>query len=183
MKVVKVNFIWEPYFWLSFFRWGTHLNMSLFPFVCQFIHCTPYLLIFWTIRVVKGQKKPKLRNKNYIRHAPYLRNIIAYDHDFWYTCVKWWFLIFWFVGGVESKKMAQNDKKSCLLHFISQEWYIIWLSFMMHWCEMMISVGVFYFFKILNANHRMEYKPKSNEKYMPFLHSISSSEGTFCKKI
>ena len=22
---------------------------------------------------------------------PYIRNSIAYDHDFWYTCVKWWY--------------------------------------------------------------------------------------------
>ena len=27
--------------------------------------------------------------------------------------------------------MAQNDKKFCLLHFISQEPYIMWLSFML----------------------------------------------------
>ena len=27
-------------------------------------------------------------NSNYIRHAPYLWNSIADDHDFWYTCVK-----------------------------------------------------------------------------------------------
>ena len=28
----------------------------------------------------------------------------------------------------------------------------------------------------------MEYQPKSNEKYTPFLHFISSFEGTFYKK-
>ena len=47
---------------------------------------------------------------DYICHAPYLRNILTYDHDFWYTCVKWWylqvffhflFLIFWAVRGVK----------------------------------------------------------------------------------
>ena len=27
-------------------------------------------------------------NNNYIRHALYLWNSIADDHDFWYTCVK-----------------------------------------------------------------------------------------------
>ena len=27
-----------------------------------------------------------MKNNNYICHMPYLRNIIAYDHDFWYTC-------------------------------------------------------------------------------------------------
>ena len=33
-------------------------------------------------------KKPKMENNNYICHVPYLRNSIAFDHDFWYTCVK-----------------------------------------------------------------------------------------------
>ena len=40
--------------------------------------------------------------------------------------------------------MAQNDKKFCLLHFISQEPYIIWFSFMVHMYEMIISTGVFF---------------------------------------
>ena len=43
--------------------------------------------------------------------------------------------------------MAQDDKKKfSLVHFISQEPYIIWLSFMVHFCKMMISPGVFFFF-------------------------------------
>ena len=29
---------------------------------------------------------------NYICHLPYLRNSIVYDHDFWCTCIKWWYL-------------------------------------------------------------------------------------------
>ena len=45
--------------------------------------------------------------------------------------------------------MAQNDKKISLLQLISQEQFIIWLLFMVHFCEMMMSQGVvFYFFKI-----------------------------------
>ena len=94
---------------------------------------------------------------NYILYMPYLRNSIAYDHDFWYTCVKWWYLqvlffiyffyifIFWTVKG---QKMAQDDKK--ILQLMSQEPYIIWLSFMVHLCKLMISLGFFFFFfKIL----------------------------------
>ena len=34
-----------------------------------------------------------------------------------------------------------------------------------------------------NTNHWMEYQPKSNEKYVPFLHCISSFEGTFYNKM
>ena len=49
--------------------------------------------------------------------------------------------------------MAQDDKKKfSLVEFISQEPYIIWLSFIVHFCKMMISPGVFFFlhfFKIL----------------------------------
>ena len=29
-----------------------------------------------------------MKNNNYIRYTPYLKNNIAYNHDFWYTCVK-----------------------------------------------------------------------------------------------
>ena len=29
-----------------------------------------------------------MKDKNYMCHVPYLKNSIAYDHDFWYTCVK-----------------------------------------------------------------------------------------------
>ena len=46
------------------------------------------IFIFWAVRGVKGQKLPKMKNHNYIRHVPNLRNSIANDHDFWYTCVK-----------------------------------------------------------------------------------------------
>ena len=67
-----------------------------------------------------GLKLPKMKYNNYIRHVPYLRNSIAHNHDFWYTCVKW----------------SKNDRKwqkivSAVL-FISQEPYIIWFSFITH---------------------------------------------------
>ena len=45
--------------------------------------------------------------------------------------------------------MVQNDKKLCLLRSISQEPYIIWLSFMVQMCKVIISPGVFFNFKIL----------------------------------
>ena len=97
-----------------------------------------------------------MKNKNYIRHAPYLRNTIGYDHDFWYTCVKWWYLqvrfsFFWYFhfsgcqarrwGGWKGKKWPKMTKKNCLLHFISQEPYIIWSWFMVHMCKRIIFPG------------------------------------------
>ena len=50
--------------------------------------------------------------------------------------------------GVKGQKMVQNDKKLCLSRSISQEPYIIWLSFMVQMCKM-ISPGVFFNVKIL----------------------------------
>ena len=80
----------------------------------------------------------------------------AYDHDFWYTIVKWWYLqvvfsfffvlIFQAVREVKGQKIVQNYKKFCLLCFISQESYILWLSFMVHLCEIMIFPGIFFSF-------------------------------------
>ena len=40
----------------------------------------------------KRAKQPKVKNNNYICHTTYVRNSIAYDHDFWCNCVKWWYL-------------------------------------------------------------------------------------------
>ena len=37
---------------------------------------------------MKGQKIAKMKNNNYIRHVSYLKNSIAYDYEFWFTCVK-----------------------------------------------------------------------------------------------
>ena len=53
---------------------------------------------------------------------------------------------FWFgglLGCVKGQKIAQNDKTFCLLCSISQEQYIMWLSFVVHKCKM-ISPGIFY---------------------------------------
>ena len=83
-----------------------------------------------------------MKNDNHIRQAPYPRNTIACDHDFWYTCVKRLYLHaffsffqnfgFWAVSGVKYQKMAQYDKKFCLSRSISHEPYIIWLLLMVN---------------------------------------------------
>ena len=38
--------------------------------------------IFCAVSGVKGQKWPKMKDKNYIRHMSCLRNSKAYVHDF-----------------------------------------------------------------------------------------------------
>ena len=104
---------------IDFFRRGTRLYMSLFPSVR--LSCTisqePYIIklkflvhlckmmippgVFFLIqifisrdvRAVKGQKI--VQNEKLQLHPSctiYLRNSIAYHHDFWYICVKWWYL-------------------------------------------------------------------------------------------
>ena len=96
---------------------------------------------------------------NYIRYVPNPRNSIEYDHDFCDTCVKWWYLqgfffqffkivIFHVVRAVKGQKMVQNDKKICLLHSISEKPYIIWLSFIVNICKMIIFWSVFKLLKI-----------------------------------
>ena len=97
-----------------------------------------------------------MKNKNYIHHMSYLRNSVAYNHGFWGTFVKLCYLqvffsffqklIFQVVRGVKGQKKVQNDKEFCLSRSISQEPYSIWLSFMVHLCNMIISLDVFFFF-------------------------------------
>ena len=78
-----------------------------------------------------------MKNNNYICHVPYCRNSMAYDHDFWYTIVKLWYLQiflllfflnfeFWTVKEVKGQKIAKNKKLELhLSHIISQEQYSI----------------------------------------------------------
>ena len=97
------------------------------------------------------KNSPKTKNKNYIRHMPYLRNSI-YDHDFWCTYVKLYlhaffhffkFFIFQIVSGVYKRgKIAQNEKIILPVAFRISEPYI-GLSFMVHLRGVMISLGDF----------------------------------------
>ena len=82
-----------------FFRWGTHLYMSFFPYLC-----------------------PSVRPSVFC--APYLNNHISSNRRFWYACVKWWYLLEFFhffesliflgwyggTGVVKGQKIAQDEK-------------------------------------------------------------------------
>ena len=56
------------------------------------------------------------------------------------------FLFWQIASGVKGQKIAQNDKKFPLSHSVSQESYMIWLSFLVHMYKMMISSAVLFFF-------------------------------------
>ena len=93
--------------------------------------------------------------KNYVCHASYLRNHASYDtHVENYNIYRLLFrffkiFIFWVVRGAKRQKTVKNDKYLCSSCFISQKLYMIWLSFMIHMCQMIVSLGIFFqFFKI-----------------------------------
>ena len=51
-------------------------------------HCFYFFFEFFfggAVRGVKGKSIAQNENNNYSHHMPYLRNSIAYGHDFWYT--------------------------------------------------------------------------------------------------
>ena len=93
------------------------------------------------------------------------------------------FWVFGLLRGVKGQKMVQNDKKLCLLHSISQEPYIIWLSFIVHIYKMIISLGVFFIFQnfdflgFWSTDNRLGVgkRAKNGPEWQKFclLHSIS----------
>ena len=114
------------------------------------------------------------KSNNYIHHAQYLRNSIAYDisrHFFHFFRI----LIFWVVSGVKRQKMVQNEKKICLSRSISQEPYIIWFLFMIHMCKMMISSGLFFkilIFRVVRRVRRQKMAPNDKKLYCLYISGI-----------
>ena len=101
----------------------------------------------------KGKKLPKMKNNNYIRYVPYLRNSV-YSIWSWflvYLCKMMMFsyffkiLIFLVVRGVKGQKIVQNDKNSVshasyLRNHKYAHHFVVWK------CKMMISAGVLFIF-------------------------------------
>ena len=72
--------------------------------------------------------------------------------------------------------MVQNDKKLCLVQFISQEAYI-WLWFLVHICKMMTSLDAFFiFFKVLVFQFVRGCEGKNDTNWKKFCPSHSISE-------
>ena len=124
-------------FWYTCVKWW-YLE-GFFSFFWNFF-------IFWAVRRVKGQKiAQKMKSNNYICHLPYLRKSVAYDHDFWYTCVKWWYIsaFFPFFWNFEFLDCYGGKR---YLRFISQVSYFIYVTRV--WNDNAYR-SFFHFFKIL----------------------------------
>ena len=98
--------------------------------------------------------------------APYLRNHTSSNHNFCYTCVKWWYFwvffhffrnfIFWAFRGVKGQKIAQNKKEQLhLSRAISQEQYSLWSLFLVQLCKMVVSPGAFLIFLKFSFFHSL----------------------------
>ena len=125
-------------------------------FVCFF-----QILIFWVVSRVKGQKMAQNDKKSCslcsIFQDPYIlwllvmvrmfKMIIAPCFFFFFFFHFFKILIAWVVSEVIWQKMPPNDKKFCPLRSISQELYIIWLSFVVHIFKMIFPVIFFIFSK------------------------------------
>ena len=115
-----------------------------------FFHFSKFCFFFQIIGGVKGHKRAQ--NDKSFRRAPYFRNHTSYDCHLWDICkmispLRSFFQKFWFSGLlVKEQKTVQNDENFFLSYSISQEPYIIWLSFMVHICKMIISPSVAFIF-------------------------------------
>ena len=107
----------------------------------------------WAVRGVKGQKKPKMKNSNYIHHASYLRNSIAHNHDYWYTCAgleKLGFLVL--ESPCSSNKVHENVVQKSLCHtlyFRNHISYNLYLWYTGMYKGIIFSGFFSFFFKIL----------------------------------
>ena len=121
-------------------------------------------------------------------YVPYLRDSIAYDHGYWYACVKeWFFQVFFHFLEIF---MIQNDKKFSPSHSISQEPYIMWLSFMVRMCKMTISLVIFFiFFKILifwvHRGMKRQTTVRNEKKFCsaPYFRICASEDSHFCRTL
>ena len=164
-----------------------------FWYTCKMITSQGLYFIFskfWFFRLLRGlnrKKCPKwqrilsvaLDNSVIIHHMIVIFGTHLYNDKptgVFFIFSKCWF--FGLLGGwVKGQKMVQNDKKFCPLHPITQEPYIIWLSFIVQICKMIISSGVFFHvFKILIFwVHRgvKEQKAVQNDRKFCLSHSVS----------
>ena len=133
----------EPYImWFSFmhlwYKWW-----YLQDFFC-------ILSKFWFYMFSGGSKGQKIVPKrlcslHLVSNEPYIIWLSFVGHK-WNLMISPDFFFQNFDFSVKGQKMVQNEKRFCLLYSISQEPYIIWLSFVVDKCKMIISPGLFFLF-------------------------------------
>ena len=118
-----------------------------------------------------------MKNNNYIRYAPYLRNSKAYNHICKMIISSGVFFSFFenFDFLCPKGKKRSRMTKNCLMRSISQEPYIIWLSFMVQMYKMIVSPVVFFNLNVLIFQVAKELKGQKmvqNDKNFCLSHFI-----------
>ena len=148
------------------------------------------ILFFWVVRGVKEQKQVQnkkfylshfISQEQYIIWLPFMVHLCKMIISLGGFSIFVKILFFWVVRGVKGQKTVQNDKKLCLLHSISQEPYIIWLSSMVHMCKMIISLGFCFIFSnfLFFGCVRREKVQKMVQNDKKFSLSCSVSQETY----
>ena len=144
----------------AFFRNHTFYDCHLW-YTCEIIISPNFFFIFlkfWFFGLLEGGRQKTVQNDKFWLSwfmIDRVRNYKSYDYYLWCMCVKWYIfrhfflffksLIFWVVRGVKEEEIIQNNKKFCLLCSTYQEPCIIWLSFMVQTCKIIISILKFWF--------------------------------------
>ena len=116
-------YIYGHNFWYTCVKWGYLQAFFLFF----------KILIFWVFRGLKGQKITYFTRQN-----DYMsRMFFPFFQNFDFSGVR----------RVKGQKTVQSDKKLWLLRSISQEPCILYMSFKVHMCKMIISLDVSFIFK------------------------------------
>ena len=116
-------YIYGHNFWYTCVEWG---NLQAFFLFFK-------ILIFWVFRGLKGQKITYVTRQN-----DYMsRMFFPFFQNFDFSGVR----------RVKGQKTVQSDKKLWLLRSISQEPCILYMSFKVHMCKMIISLDVSFIFK------------------------------------
>ena len=132
--------------------WNDDVSRGCFLFFKIFILC-----------VVKGEGSGGVKGKKMVQNEKFcLSGSISQESYiiwFWFMVlmckmiiypevffILFKILIFWVVRRVKGQKIGENDKNFCLSCLISQEPFIIWSSFLVHMCKMVISPSFFLVF-------------------------------------
>ena len=112
----------------------------------------PYMIWFSFLGTKNVPKNGKLYLSCTISQGPYIIRSSFVIHkckmiispSIFLIFSKFWFFVL--LGRSKGKKLWQKKNKLCSSCLLSQEPYIVWSSFMVHICKIIISPGAFYTF-------------------------------------